>query len=315
MENRYQIAKKTCLKYWRIISVRVQERKPFIKDRLQQYAILTRLDKPIGALLLLWPTLWALWIASEGHPSVHLVCVFVLGVFLTRSAGCVMNDYADRDIDLHVDRTSTRPLTTGTVTNREAFYVIVFLLTVAFLLVLTTNRFTVLLSFVAIPLAGFYPYMKRITYIPQFFMGLAFSWGIPMAFAAQTNSLPRIVWLLYIANILWAMVYDTIYAMVDREHDIKIGVKSAAILFDDSDRQIIGIMQVMMLTVLVIIGKQLGLSPIYYAALAVASGLVVYHQYLIRDRNPERCFQAFMHNNWLGTVVFAGIVLHYLTIH
>lgn len=284
----------------------------FIKHKLQQYALLMRLDRPIGSFLLLWPTLWALWIATEGLPSAHLLSVFITGVFLTRSAGVVMNDYADRDFDAHVERTKMRPLATGKVSAREALAVAVVLTACAFLLVLTTNRLTVLLSFVAIPLAVIYPYMKRHTYVPQFFMGLAFSWGVPMAFAAQTNAVPRIAWLLFIANILWAMVYDTIYAMVDREDDIKIGVKSTAILFDDADRVFIGIFQAMLIAVFIIIGKQLQLGTFYFSALLAAAGLCIYHQYLIKDRLPAQCFKAFLNNNWLGAIVFAGIVLHYL---
>ncbi|MFT5350792.1 MAG: 4-hydroxybenzoate polyprenyltransferase, partial [Gammaproteobacteria bacterium] len=185
---------------------------PDIRSRLKQYILLTRLNKPIGSFLLLWPTLWALWIAAEGMPSLHLFLVFFLGTFLTRSAGCVMNDYADRSFDRHVERTQFRPLTTGTVSTKEAFLVAITLLVMAFLLVLTTNRLTILLSFVAIPLAIVYPYMKRHTYLPQFFLGLAFSWGIPMAFAAQSGVVPRIAWLIFIANVLWTVVFDTIYA-------------------------------------------------------------------------------------------------------
>jgi len=285
--------------------------KHFIKDRMAQYAILMRLDKPIGSFLLLWPTLWALWIAGEGSPSSHLIVVFVLGVFITRSAGCVMNDFADRYFDHHVQRTQSRPMTTGKVKISEAFYLIGFLLVIALLLVLTTNRLTVLLSLVAIPLAGIYPFMKRYTYIPQFFQGLAFSWGIPMAFAAQTNAVPIITWLLLIANILWAMSYDTIYAMVDREYDLKIGIKSTAILFDEADRFFVGLIQSMMLVVFIIIGIQLGLGWYYYSSVLLAIGLVVYYHYLIRERIPELCFKAFLNNNWLGVTIFSGIVLHY----
>ncbi len=285
---------------------------PGIRQRLAYYALLIRFDKPIGTLLLLWPTLWALWIAAEGRPSLYLVMVFVLGTFLTRSAGCALNDLADRDYDLHVERTRNRPLARGLITNKEALLVCAVLLFLAFILVLTTNRLTILLSFVAVVLAGGYPFMKRYTYVPQFFLGLAFSWGIPMAFAAQTNAVPRIAWLLYIANILWAMIYDTIYAMVDREDDIRIGLKSTAILFDDADRTIIGIMQALMLLVLLIIGRQLELGWLYFSGLALASSLMLYHQYLIRERLPELCFAAFIHNNWLGAVIFVGIVSSYL---
>lgn len=312
-ENNQHINSKTSAEYNQSAYRICLQQIPSLKEKLRLYAKLARIDRPIGSFLLLWPTLWALWIAAEGRPSLHLAGVFIAGVFLTRSAGCVVNDYADRNLDLHVARTQDRPLTTGRVSGMEAYYLVLFLLTIALGLVLTTNRLTVLLSFVALPLAGIYPFMKRYTYMPQFFMGLAFSWGIPMAFAAQTHSVPRIAWLLFIANILYAMVYDTIYAMVDREHDIRIGIKSAAILFADADRHIIGIMQVMMLTVLAMTGRQAGLGSYYNAALGIVILLIVYHQYLIRDRRPENCFRAFLHNNWIGAIVFAGIVLDYTT--
>jgi 4-hydroxybenzoate polyprenyltransferase len=284
---------------------------PYIKDRLQQYLLLTRLNRPIGSFLLLWPTLWALWIAAEGMPSLHLLSVFVLGTFLSRSAGCVMNDYADRNIDTHVERTRNRPLTTGKVSNKEALIVAITLVVIAFLLVLTTNRLTILLSFFAVPMAIIYPYMKRHTYLPQFFLGIAFGWGIPMAFAAQSGTVPNIVWLIFIANLLWTVVFDSIYAMVDRKHDLQIGIKSTAILFDDADKTIIGIMQSMVLIVLLIIGDQLELSWLYFTSLFIAAGFSIYQQYLIKDRIPARCFQAFLNNNWFGATVFTGIVLSY----
>ncbi len=306
------LTKRLSQQYRETFSHWLHENGPVIREKWQLYAQLMRMDKPIGTLLLLWPTLWGLWIAAEGLPSMHLLFVFIVGVFLTRSAGCVMNDYADRDFDRYVQRTRSRPLTTGKVNTQEAFYLIFGLLMTAFLLVLTTNRLTILLSFVAIPLAGIYPFMKRYTYVPQFFQGLAFSWGIPMAFAAATNTIPQIAWLLLVANILWGMIYDTIYAMVDREYDIKIGVKSTAILFDDNDRLFIGILQLMMLMVLILVGKQLILGWYFYSALLIVLGLMIYHQYLIKDRDQAQCFRAFLNNNWLGTVVFAGLVLHYL---
>ena len=294
------------LKHW------YRTNQPFIKDRARQYALLMRLDKPIGTFLLLWPTLWALWIASGGVPSMHLLIVFCTGVFLTRSAGCVMNDYADRDFDRHVSRTRYRPLTTGKVTPREAFVLITSILALAFILVLTTNRLTILLSFLALPIGGIYPFMKRYTYVPQLFQGLSFSWGIIMAFAAATGTVPKIAWLIFIANILWSMIYDTTYAMVDREDDIRIGVKSTAILVGDSDRLFIGIVQAMMFLVFLIIGHQLELGAYYHMSLLAALAVAVYHQYLIRDRRPDRCFRAFLINNWLGAVVLAGIILDYL---
>ncbi|NKB37384.1 MAG: 4-hydroxybenzoate octaprenyltransferase [Gammaproteobacteria bacterium] len=293
------------------IRVWVETNGPMIRQRSMLYVELTRFDKPIGWLLLLWPTLWALWIAAEGMPGWHLFLVFVLGTILTRSAGCVMNDYADRDIDRFVERTRSRPLTSGAVTPRQALILALCLLVIASLLVLTTNTLTVYLSFVAIPLAVIYPYMKRYTYLPQFFLGLAFSWGIPMAFAAQTGSVPTLAWLLFIANLLWIVVFDTIYAMVDREYDLQIGMKSTAILFDDADRLIIGILQGMVLLVLVIVGERLELSWVYYLSLFVAGGIFVYQQFLIKDRKAEMCFRAFLNNNWFGATIFSGIALHY----
>lgn len=290
---------------------RFRENLPSFKRRMFLYIRLTRLDKPIGAWLLLWPTLWALWIASEGLPTLHLFMVFTLGVFLTRSAGCVFNDIADRDFDSHVQRTRSRPVTTGEIRVSEALLVASVLLFIALILVLTTNRLTVYLSFAAIPLAIIYPLMKRYTYLPQFFLGLAFSWGIPMAFAAQTETVPVIAWLLYIGNILWVVIYDTIYAMVDREDDIRIGVKSTAILFAEADRTIIGILQLMFLAVLIIIGVRIQAEQIYFISLILVTGLMLYHQYLIKDRIPEACFDAFLHNNWIGAAVLGGLWLTY----
>ena len=285
---------------------------PPIRDRLLLYINLTRLDKPVGILLLLWPTLWAVWIAAEGLPTLHLLAVFTLGVVLTRSAGCVFNDMADRTFDSQVRRTAKRPLASGRIGSHEALLVACVLLLIAFMLVLTTNRYTVLLSFVAIALAVIYPLMKRYTYVPQFFLGLAFSWGIPMAFAAQTGEIPDIAWLLFMANILWSVVYDTIYAMVDREDDMKAGIKSTAILFDDADRTIIGILQWMFLTVMIITGIQIEAKMLYYVSLGPAAALMVYHQYLIRHRLPDDCFRAFLNNHWVGLVIFLGICLNYL---
>ncbi|MEX2523665.1 MAG: 4-hydroxybenzoate octaprenyltransferase [Gammaproteobacteria bacterium] len=300
-----------CRRWWHRAQVWYVNHWPDIRRRLVLYARLARMDKPIGALLLLWPTLWALWIAAEGLPSLHLFLVFTIGTFLARSAGCAVNDFADREIDPHVARTVGRPLATGEVRPREAITVAGALLLLAFLLVLTTDRFTVLLSLGAIPLLAVYPYMKRHTYIPQFFLGLAFSWGIPMAFAAQAGELTSITWLLYVANVLWVVIFDTIYAMVDREYDIRIGVKSTAILFADADRAIIGIMQAMLLAALVILGRQLQLDWIYYLFLLLVAGIMLYHQYLIRNRVPEECFRAFLNNNWLGAAVFAGLFFSY----
>ena len=280
-------------------------------ERLYQYAKLVRLDKPIGIFLLLWPTLWALWIAAEGKPDMIILIIFILGVILLRSAGCAINDFVDRHIDKQVTRTLERPIACGTVTPREALDVAVLLILTAFVLVLFLNTLTLLLSSVAVVLAIIYPFMKRITYLPQFFLGLAFAWSIPMAFAAQTNSVPVISWLLLLATVLWAVAYDTMYAMVDREDDIRIGVRSTAILFDDADRFIIGVIQLLVLLALIIIGQQIDMSQYYYAGIAAAATFSLYQQFLIKDRIPEKCFRAFVNNNWFGATIFVGIFCHY----
>lgn len=236
--------------------VAIKDNWPFIKERSHQYVLLIRLNRPIGIFLLLWPTLWGLWIAAEGFPSTDVFVVFVLGVILMRSAGCVLNDIADRGFDPLVTRTRTRPLAAGKVSSIEALIVACSLFFIAFLLVLTMNELTIQLALIAVMLAGVYPFMKRHTYLPQFFLGLTFGWSIPMAFAAQTNAVPQIAWLLLVANILWSVVYDTMYAMVDREDDLKVGVKSTAILFDDADRVIIAIIQALVLITLIAVGRQ-----------------------------------------------------------
>lgn len=279
-----------------------------VKARSALYARLIRLDKPIGWLLLLWPTLWALWIANMGKPTLHLLVVFVLGVFLTRSAGVVVNDLADRDFDPFVERTKHRPIAAGKVSVTEAVAVIAVLALCALLLVLTTNRLTVLLSIFAVCITLLYPFMKRHTYLPQVFLGFAFGWGIPMAFAASTNGVPAIAWLMFVTNMLWVLIYDTIYAMVDREDDLQIGLKSTAILLDDADRLVIGIIQVMFVAGLSSVGYQAGLGAVYYVALLLAAALLIYQQFLIHDRSPEKCFKAFLNNNWVGLVIFSGIV-------
>lgn len=284
-----------------------------LRERVTVYLRLMRFDRPIGTLLLLWPTLWALWIAGAGHPRPGLVVIFVLGVIVMRAAGCIINDYADRDFDPHVRRTRERPLAAGRVTVREAMTLFALLCAVAFLLVLLTNRLTILLSFVGLLLAASYPFMKRYTYLPQVYLGATFGWAIPMAFAAQTGGVPRVGWLLFIGNVLWASVYDTFYAMVDREDDLRIGVKSTAILFGDADRFLIGVLQSLLILDLVLVGRVAGLGAWYYAGVAGAAALTAYHQYLIRDRDPQQCFRAFLHNHWLGMVVFAGIVVDYLS--
>jgi len=281
------------------------------KNKIHQYALLMRLDKPIGILLLLWPTLWALWIAGEGSPDTWVVMVFVAGVFLMRSAGCVINDYADRKIDPHVARTKNRPLASGQVTPDEALILFVVLSLGAFFLVLMTNWLTVGLSVIGAFLAGTYPFMKRHTYLPQLYLGLAFGWAVPMAYAAQTGEVPALAWLLLLATVLWATAYDTMYAIVDRADDVKIGVKSTAILFGDADRVIIGIIQIMMLLILLMIGERAELNWPYYLGLAAAAGLMTYQQYLIKDRDGMKCFKAFLNNNWVGVVIFAGILASY----
>jgi len=283
----------------------------FLRRQLPHYVALTRLNKPIGIFLLLWPTWWALLIAGNGLPDLWVAVVFTLGVVLMRSAGCVINDYADRRIDGHVQRTRDRPLVTGRVQPREALGLFAMLVGLAFLLVLTTNRLTVLLSLVAALLAISYPYTKRYTHLPQFHLGLAFGWSIPMAFAAQAGTVPLVAWLLLIANVLWSVIYDTMYAMVDRDDDVRIGVKSTAILFADADRVIIGILQVMMLAALWLAGERAELGATYNAGLGAAAALFVYHQCLIRERRPDQCFRAFLHNNWVGLAIFLGVALNY----
>jgi 4-hydroxybenzoate polyprenyltransferase len=281
------------------------------KNRTYYYALLMRMNRPIGVYLLLWPTVWALWIAGEGNPGTHVTLVFVLGVVLMRSAGCVINDYADRDFDPHVARTHNRPIPAGKVTPREALILFVVLCLAAFALVLSLNWLTIALSVVGAILAAIYPFMKRYTYLPQVFLGLAFGWAIPMAFAAQTGEVPMVAWLLLIATVLWATAYDSMYAMVDIKDDLRIGIKSTAILFGDADRIIIGSIQFMFLLTMWIVGNNLGLGPFYFVGLLLASGLGAYQQYLIRKREPEQCFKAFLNNHWFGAVIFAGLVLNF----
>ena len=281
------------------------------KNRTYYYALLMRMNRPIGVYLLLWPTVWALWIAGEGNPSTHVTLVFVLGVVLMRSAGCVINDYADRDFDPQVARTHNRPIPAGKVTPREALVLFVVLCLAAFALVLSMNWLTIGLSVVGAILAAIYPFMKRYTYLPQVFLGLAFGWAIPMAFAAQTGEIPMVAWLLLTATVSWAPAYDSMYAMVDIKDDLKIGVKSTAILFGDADRIIIGSIQIMFLLTMWIVGNKLGLGLFYFVGLLLASGLGVYQQYLIRNREPEQCFKAFLNNHWFGAIIFAGLVLNF----
>jgi len=272
---------------------------------------LIRFDKPVGTLLLLWPTLWALWIAAGGVPDIKLLLIFVLGTFLMRSAGCIVNDLADRHWDGSVERTRTRPLVTGAVTVTQARILFAVLCLASFGLVLLTNTLTVLLSEGGLLLASTYPFMKRFTYWPQVVLGAAFSWAIPMAFAAQQGELPSALWLLYIANLLWTMVFDTQYAMVDRDDDLLVGIKSTAILFGAADRPVLAALQLLCLLALFLAGQRFGLGGIYYLSLVAVALLFGYHQYLIRSRDRDACFRAFRHNNWVGLVIFMGIALHY----
>ena len=281
-------------------------------DRLREYALLMRLHRPIGIYLLLWPTLWALWLAGQGQPPQGVTLVFVLGVVLMRSAGCVMNDIADRDFDPNVARTRDRPLAARRVTLYEALSVATLLALLAFLLVLTQNALTIQLSFIGLALAASYPLMKRLHSLPQVYLGAAFGWGIPMAYAAVSNELPLMAWLLFLANILWSVIYDTQYAMVDREDDLKVGVKSTAILFGERDRQIIGYLQLALLALLVLIGLLSSRGAIYYLGLFIAAWLALYQQYLIRDRKSEDCFKAFLNNNAFGLAVFCGLLVDFL---
>ena len=279
--------------------------------QLREYALLLRLDRPIGTLLLLWPTLWALWIAGAGRPDAQVFLVFVAGVVLMRSAGCVMNDFADRRIDPHVERTRDRPLARGAVSPLEALLLAGALGAIAFGLVLTMNRLTVLLALGGAVLTIAYPFLKRVTHLPQVWLGAAFGWSVPMAFAAQTGSVPQLAWLMFIAVILWAVVYDTMYAMVDREDDLKLGIRSTAILFGDADRSMIGAIQALLWVALWLVGRQAELGGWYMAGLVVAGGLSLWQQYLIRARRPENCFRAFLNNNYYGMAIFIGILLHY----
>lgn len=284
------------------------ETRSWIK-KLDAYERLMRLDKPIGILLLLWPTLWALWIAGRGHPDWIVVWIFVLGTVLMRSAGCVMNDLADRNFDRFVERTRQRPLTTAEVTVKEALLLAAVICLTAFSLVLFLNRLTILLSFAALFLAASYPFTKRFLAIPQAYLGIAFGFGIPMAFAALTDHVSMVAWWLLLANIFWAIAYDTEYAMVDREDDLKIGLRSSAIFFGRFDVAAVMLCYAVMLLLLTLAGSVLRLQWPYYASLLAAAGIAVYHYVLIRKRERARCFKAFLHNNWLGAVIFLGVVM------
>ncbi|MEZ9493282.1 4-hydroxybenzoate polyprenyltransferase [Vibrio splendidus] len=277
--------------------------------KAKAYWQLTRMNRPIGTLLLLWPTLWSLIIAAQGMPDFDVLVVFVLGVVLMRSAGCVINDFADRKVDGHVKRTKQRPLPSGLVSSKEAILLFLVLAMVSFLLVLTMNPLTIKLSVIGVGLAFIYPFMKRFTHLPQLFLGLAFSWAIPMAWAAQTNELPSVVWFIFIINALWTIAYDTQYAMVDRDDDLKIGIKSTAILFGRFDKLIVGFLQLVTLAMLIALGMHYQLGDAFYWALLVAGGLFVYQQHLMRHRDRDLCFQAFLNNNYVGMAVTAGLFI------
>ena len=278
------------------------------------YARLIRFDRPIGSYLLLWPALWALAIAGQGAPDGWVLFVFVAGVFLMRSSGCAINDYADRHIDLHVARTRERPLTAGQIGPREALAVFAVFGLLSFALVLSLNRLTILMSIAGIALAATYPFMKRFHYLPQVHLGAAFGWAVPMAFAAELDALPKQAWLLYVAALLWTVAYDTIYSMVDREDDLRIGVKSTAILFGDYDRFMIGLFQGLFLLTMILIGRDLEFGWPYYAGLAVAGLLFGWQQFMIADRVPAHCFIAFLNNHWVGAITFAGLMGHFYSL-
>lgn len=281
-------------------------------NRLSIYAKLMRLDKPIGILLLLWPMLWGLWFAAEGFPDVLVLFIFVIGTVLMRSAGCVINDYADRKIDPHVERTKNRPMAAGQVGSKEALLLAAGLSLVAFILILPLNMLTIMLSVPALFLAASYPFTKRFFAMPQAYLGIAFSFGIPMAFAAQTNALPPIIWVLMLANLFWVVAYDTAYAIVDKPDDLKIGIRTSAITFGRFD--VLGVMvcHTIFIAIMIAIGQWQHMGMAYYTALIVAVGLIHYQYTLIRDRDRALCFKAFLHNNWVGAVVFLGISIDFL---
>lgn len=290
----------------------VSEVVPQIAATLGDYGRLMRVDRPIGAFLLLWPTLWALWLAADGKPQAHIFSVLVLGVFVMRSAGCVINDFADRKLDPHVSRTRDRPLAQGRVEPREAIVLFTGLVLIALGLVLTLDRMTQQLALIGAVLTVTYPFFKRFFPVPQLYLGIAFSWGVPMAYAAEAGEISRIGWLLFMAAVLWTCAYDTMYAMVDRDDDLKLGLRSSAILFGDADRFIICVMQLMTLLALWLVGRELELGNWYRGGLAAAACTALYEQWLIRDRLPDRCFRAFLNNNYFGMAVFIGIALEYL---
>jgi 4-hydroxybenzoate polyprenyltransferase len=293
----------------RVLEGLLRKLPPRYREKAHDYLVLTRMDRPIGALLLLWPTWWALWLAAGDWPPLKPLVIFTLGVFAMRAAGCAINDFADRKLDPQVERTAGRPIASGRVTPREALVVFAVLLAFAFVLVLFTNALTIELSFAGAALAAIYPFTKRWTYLPQVVLGAAFGWSIPMAFAAVAGTVPPLGWLLFIANILWSVVYDTEYAMVDRDDDLKVGAKSTAILFGDADLPILGILMATLLLAMLFVGQRAQLGWPYWLALLVAAGLFGYQLWLIRKRERGPCLAAFRHNNWWGLAVWIGIVL------
>ena len=277
--------------------------------RTRAFLELMRFNKPVGTLLLLWPTLWALWIAADGLPSIAVFIIFVLGVIVMRAAGCVINDYADRKVDGGVTRTRNRPLVDGRIDPQEALILFACLCFSAFFLVLMTNRLTIALSFGGVAIATIYPFVKRYSHLPQVVLGAAWAWSIPMAYAAQTGTLVKEIWVLYFAVVLWTVAFDTFYAMVDREDDVKVGIKSTAILFGDLDLFLIGVLQALTLLALVVTGDAFKLGMIYFGGVLVVGLLFIYQQVIARHRQPEACFKAFRNNQWVGVVLFAAIVV------
>jgi len=282
------------------------------QQKLPQFIQLTRINRPIGIFLLFWPTITSLWIASEGLPEVLLLIIFSLGTILMRSAGCCINDFADYEIDGKVRRTQERPIVMKKLSRREALGCFIFLSSISFCLLLFTNLETILLSFLAVLVIVIYPFMKRYTNLPQIVLGVAFSWGILMAFTSTLGNIPSIAYLLFIANVLWTVAYDTQYAMVDREYDLEVGVKSTAILFGDSDRVMIGILQIGFILTFILVAVYLQFSILFYSSIFIASLLLLYQQYLIKDRLPDLCFKAFLNNNWVGAIIFLGTVSSYI---
>lgn len=293
-------------------SIDIKKHMDAFHPRAWDFIELMRLDKPIGVYLLLWPTAWALWIAGDGQPGWRLVLIFITGVVLMRSAGCAINDFADRHVDGFVQRTKNRPLVTGKIKSWEALVCAAVLVLLAFILVLQVNRLTVYWSMGALVIASIYPFMKRYTHLPQVVLGCAFAWAVPMAFTAQQLRVPDEAWLIYTATVFWTIAYDTMYAMSDREDDLKIGIKSTAILFGDADRLMVGILQGITLFSLLLLAHKLSLSVYFYLCLLGASGFFIYQQYLIKDRDRDLCLQAFKNNHWAGAVIFIGIAIHYL---